>query len=248
MKNCQEIQGYLLDRVLGEILPPAIEGELREHLSLCSICRRQFEESEAAWRSLDGLKDIRFPESISRNVLREAAKNPRGIRFWGQPSPRWRVSVLAAAASLILAVGIYIAFRGDSSVDQGNQPSSILSASTFVPGEVSLPDLKVTMDSYLNETGNILYGIQDGSYSSWGSILSEIISRDIQGRSNFLLESADLSPAARPIIGVIHDAFQQILRSGHGHEKDEVRLPPGINPEALLAEIEKARCEVRVVQ
>ena len=111
-----------------------------------------------------------------------------------------------------------------------------------------MPDLKVTMDTYLNETGNILYGIREGSYSTWGLILSEIISRDIQGRSNFLLESADLPPHSRPVIGVLHDAFQQMLRSGRGHEKDEVRLPPGINPEALLAEIDKARGEVMIVQ
>jgi len=53
----------MLDQVLGEVLPRDIEVELRDHLSLCPSCRRQFEEYEAAWRSLDGLKDIRFPES-----------------------------------------------------------------------------------------------------------------------------------------------------------------------------------------
>jgi len=248
MKNCDEIKGYMLDQVLGEVLPRDIEVELRDHLSLCPSCRRQFEEYEVAWRSLDGLKDIRFPESISLNVLRQVAAKPRVIRFLGWSSPRWRFLALAAAASLLLTAGIYILLQSGSIVDQADQPTSISSASTFVPGEVSMPDLKITMDSYLNETGNILYGIREGSYSSWGSILSEIISRDIQGRSNFLLESVDLPPHSRPVIGVLHDAFQQILRSGRGHEKDEVRLPPGINPEALLAEIEKVRCEVMIVQ
>jgi len=248
MKNCDEIKGYMLDRVLGEVLPRAIEVELRDHLSLCPSCCRQFEESEAAWRSLDILEEVRFPESISLNVLREAVAKPRAIRFLGYPFPVWRISALAAAASLLLAAGIYIIFRGDSPVEHSDQPVIIRTASTFVPGEVPIPDLNVTMDSYFNETGNILYGIREGSYSTWGLILSEIISRDIQGRANFLLENPDLPHPARPIIGVLHDAFQQMLQSGRGHEKDEVRLPPGINPEALLAEIEKARYEVKIVQ
>jgi hypothetical protein len=248
MNNCEELQGYLIDRVLGEVIPREIEVELRDHLSLCPSCRQQFEESETALRSLDGLKDIRFPESISLNVLREAAAKPRAIRFLGYPFTVWRLSALAAAASLLLAAGIYIIFHGDSPVEHSDQPVIIRTASTFVPGEVPMPDLKLTMESYFNETGNILYGIREGSYSTWGLILSEIISRDIQGRANFLLENPNLPHPARPIIGVLHDAFQQMLRSGRGHEKDEVRLPPGINPEALLAEIDKARCEVMIVQ
>jgi hypothetical protein len=248
MKSCEKIQGYLLDQVLGEIMPREIEVELRDHLSLCPSCRRQFEESEAAWRSLDILEEVRFPESISLNVLRAAAAKPRAIRFLGYPFTVWRISALAAAASLLLAAGIYIIFRGDSPVEHSDRPVIIRTASTFVPGEVPMPDLNVTMDSYFNETGNILYGIREGSYSTWGLILSEIISRDIQGRANFLLESPDLPSSTRPIIGVLHDAFQQMLQSGRGHEQDEVRLPPGINPEALLAEIEKARYEVKIVQ
>jgi hypothetical protein len=247
MKKCQEIQGYLLDRVLGEIIPPAIEVELRDHLSLCPGCRKQFEESEAAWKSLDVLKGVRFPESLSQNVLREVAAAPRAVRFTRRPYVFWRVLV-PIAASLLIAVGIYFISHGYFSGDRTDQSEVIREASTFVPGEVPRPDLRVTMDSYLNETRNILYGIQEGSYSDWGSILSEIISRDIQGQANFLLENPDLPPSARPIIGVLHDAFQQMLRSGRGHESKEVYLPPGINPEALLAEIEQARYEVRVVQ
>ena len=247
MKKCEEIQGYLIDWVLGENLPRAIEVELRDHLSLCPGCRKQFEESEAAWKSLDVLKGVRFPESLSQNVLREVAAEPRAVRFMRRPYVFWRV-LAPIAASLLIAAGIYFLFDGYFSVDRTDQSAVIRSASTFIPGEVPRPDLRVTMDSYLNETRNILYGIREGAYSNWGSILSEIISRDIQGQANFLLENPDLPPSARPIIGVLHDAFQQMLRSGRGHETKEVYLPPGINPDALLAEIEQARYEVRAVQ
>lgn len=137
MKACEEIQGYLLDRVLGEILPQSIEVELREHLSFCPRCRRRLKESEAAWRSLDILEEVRFPESISRVVIREASAKSRVIRFLGCPYPVWRISALAAAASLLLAIGIYLAFHGSLPVDQDGQPVVIHSASTFIPGSIN---------------------------------------------------------------------------------------------------------------
>ena len=247
MKKCEEIQGYLIDCVLGEKLPREIEVELREHLSLCSVCRKHLEESEVAWKSLEVLEEVRFPESLSLNVLREAAAEPRRIKFIRHPYALLRI-LAPIAASLLLAAGLYFIIHGYFSSDRTDRSAVIREASTFIPGEVPRPDLTVTMDSYLNETRNILYGIREGTYSNWGSVLSEIISRDIQGQANFLLENPDLPPPARPIIGVLHDAFQQMLQRGRGHETKEVYLPPGINPDALLAEIEQARYEVRLEQ
>jgi len=165
MKKCEEIQGYLLDRVLGENLPQEHEVELREHLSLCPVCRKQLEESEAAWKSLDVLKGVRFPESLSQNVLREVAAEPRAGRFMRRPYVFWRVLV-PIAASLLIAVGMYFIFHDYFSSDQTDRSALIRSASTFIPGEVPHPDLKVTMDSYLNETRNILYGIREGTYTN----------------------------------------------------------------------------------
>ncbi|MEA1929103.1 MAG: zf-HC2 domain-containing protein [Candidatus Auribacterota bacterium] len=238
MKTCEEIQGYLIDRMLGEDLSGAIEVELRHHLSQCSVCRKRLEEFDGVRQSLEKLGDIRFPENISRDVIQavESKDKPGTIRFSGFFFSGRRVAVLALAASLLLIAGLFILFRGDNEADH-----PIIDASIFVSGEVSEPDLAVTMDNYLNEAENILGGIREGTYNNWGLILSEIVSRDIQGRANFLLENPALPPPVRLVIGVLHDAFWEMLRYGRDHEDDEVRLPPGVDPAALLAEIDQAR-------
>ncbi|MEA1927760.1 MAG: zf-HC2 domain-containing protein [Candidatus Auribacterota bacterium] len=234
MKTCEEIQGYLMDRVLGEYLPGPIKAEVRDHLSRCPVCRSRLEEYNGVGQSLEKLGDIRFSEDISRDVIREIEANPRVIRFPIRIFSGWRVAALAA--SFLLAAGLFLLFSGDKSSDR-----PIVDASIFVPGAVSEPDLSVTMDNYLNEVENILGGIREGRYNTWGLILSEIISRDIQGRANYLLENPELPPPVRPVVGVLHDAFWEMLRYGRDHENDEVRLPPGVDPAALLAEIDQAR-------
>ena len=247
MKRCEEFQGYLIDRVLGEVLPGSIDVELREHLKHCSRCRSRCEEFGGVRQSLDKLSDIRFSGSLSRNVLREARVIPRANRFPGRWFTVRRVTVLAAAASLFLGAGLFIIFRGGPPSDQGDK-QGIIDTSIFVPGEVPEPDLILTMEDYLNEAADILSGIREGRYNTWGSIIAEIISRDTQGRANYLLENPALPPSARPVIGNLHDTFWELLRCGRGREGDEARLPPGVDLEDLLSEIERGKCQVMEIK
>lgn len=235
MKGCKKLQGYLLDRVLGEPLPGMVEEELREHLSRCPGCRRSYQETREAWQSLRNLEDVRFSRDLSRNVLRqiESEDRPAPFQFLGHSFTRRRLSVIAAAAAVVVAACLFLIFQG-----RGDRTGVVRLASTYSTRTPALPDVTTTLENYLEETRNILCGIREGTYNTWGSVLFEINSRDLQGRANFLLECPALPTRARPVIGGLHDAFWRILQDGRGREEEEVRLPPGMELEALLDEID----------
>ncbi len=234
--KCKKVQSYLLDRVLGEPLPGMVEEELREHLSRCSGCRRSHEEIREAWQSLRNLEDVRFPRELSRNVLRqlESEERPAPFQFLGYSFTHRRLSVIAVAAAVAVAAGLFLIFQS-----RGDRTGGVRLASTYSSRAPALPDVTTTLENYLEETRNILCGIREGTYNTWGSVLFEINSRDLQGRANFLLESSALPTRARPVIGGLHDAFWRILQAGRGREDEEVRLPPDMELEALLDEIDE---------
>ncbi|MDP8215226.1 MAG: zf-HC2 domain-containing protein [Candidatus Euphemobacter frigidus] len=239
--KCDRIREYLLDRVLGEPLPDSVEDEIRKHLARCSQCRRCYEETRAAWQSLEALERLSFPLRLSRNVLREAASRPRpgGLRLSDLLLNFRHLSPLAAAAALIAGVGLFLFLRESSGPDRTEGPAAARSASAFSRQLLPLPDPTKTLKDYLKETRNILGGIREGTYNTWGSVLSEIVSRDLQGRANYLLENSDLPPASRLIVRDLHDKFWLILRSGRGREEEALSLPPEVDPVALLDEIDK---------
>ncbi|MFH1037071.1 MAG: hypothetical protein V1789_00185 [PVC group bacterium] len=242
MKTCDELQGYIFDRVLGESLPPTAEEAVSKHLRCCPACRKIHEDARKVWGSLEAIKEVRFPRSLSRNVLGEAVFRPAFIRFFGRPLSFRQASLIAAAATVVIASGLLLVFHGFHPGEQAGRRTFIREAGTFHPRQIPSPDLTVTLDDYLEKTRNILGGVRDGAYNTWGSVLSEIISRDIQGRSNYLLENSALPPAARPVVGSLHDAFWRMLQCGRGRETEEIRLPPGIDPSALVGEIDRYKC------
>lgn len=230
--NCQELQGYIFDRVLGEDLPRPVAEELEGHLAACLRCRHLLEETSAAWRSLKALEKVRFPESISRRVLAAAGPRPRPLRLLGRPLPPGRL--ILAAASIVLAAGLLLLLSRH--IPPAPAPQRL--ASTFSRSPFSGPDLATTLGGYLEESGAILAGIENRGYPTWGALLTEIVSRDIQGRSNFLLESPELDPRARLVVGGLHQAFWALLQRGRGREEEAVELPPGVHPSLLRGEIE----------
>jgi hypothetical protein len=239
--NCRELQGYILDRVLGEDLTGSIEEKMEEHLSGCPSCRRRLQEAERAWGSLRVLETVRFPESLSRRVLETAAPRRRGFRLLLRPLNQGKL--ILAAASLVLAAGLLLLFIRSISSGSDTTLETLRSASTFSRSRLPAPDLYATLDEYLEESGVILSELENGVYPTWGVLLSELISRDIQGRSNFLLESPELNPRARTVVGALHQCFWTLLQTGRGREKEEVDLPPGVNPALLRNEIEHYRFE-----
>ncbi len=237
--DCRELQEYIYDRVLGEDLPGPVEEKLEEHLGSCRLCRRRLLEAESAWSSLEVLEKVRFPEDLSRRVLAAAGIRPRPLKLLDRAlSPPWPALV---AASLVLAAGLLLFFP--RSRPPGPQP--LRSASTFARGPGSGPDLAATLDGYLEESETILAGLESGDYPTWGALLAEIISRDIQGRSNYLLENEELGPRARSVVGALHQAFWSLLQTGRGREDETIEIPPGVNPALLRSEIVSSRATDR---
>ncbi|MDP8237039.1 MAG: zf-HC2 domain-containing protein [Candidatus Erginobacter occultus] len=231
--DCRELQEYIYDRILGEDLPGPVEEKLEEHLGSCRRCRRRLQEAESAWSSLEVLEKVRFPESLSRRVLAAVATRPLKLldRVLYPPWPA------LAAASLILAAGLLLIFS--RSRPPGPQP--LRSASTFARSPVPGPDLAATLDGYLEESETILAGLESGDYATWGALLAEIVSRDIQGRSNYLLENEMLDRRARSVVESLHRAFWSLLQTGRGREDEMIRIPPGVNPALLRSEIVSCR-------
>ncbi len=235
--NCRKFKGYIFDRVLGEVIPVPAAEELEAHLSACRRCRRLLEETETAWRSLEVLEAVSFPESLSRRVMERAAPRRPALKFFQPPRRVGRLAL--AAASLVLAAGLLLLFY--RFIPSGPSPDPLRTAITFTDRVHPDPDPAATLDDYLRDSVLILDGLASGNYPTWGSLLSEIISRDIQGRSNYLLESGDLSPRTRSVVGELHQAFWTLLQEGRGRETEPVVLPPGVNPVYLGSAIEQYR-------
>lgn len=235
--NCRELQGYIFDRVLGEEIPGPVAEELEAHLSACRRCRRLLRETETAWRSLEVLETVGFPENLSRRVLERVTPRPRALRFF-QPNRKFG-NLALAAASLVLAVGLFLIFYRFTT--PAPSPESLRTAITFTRSPSPGPDLDATLREYLRETEMILAGLESGNYPTWGALLSEIISRDIQGRSNYLLESRELDARDRSLVGELHQAFWTLLQEGRGREREPLAIPPGVDPSSLRSGIERYR-------
>ncbi len=238
--DCREFQGYIIDRLLGEKLPDSVERELASHLSGCEDCRRRELESRRVWSSLQVLDTVHFPSNLSRRVLAEVRPRRRlsGIL------PLRSGWLVPAAAALVLAVGLVFLLGRNFPPGSDLPQVSLRSASTFSRQLISAPDLSETLDGYLEESEVVLSNLANGSYPTWGELFSELISRDIQGRSNYLLENPELGARARNVVGVLHNSFWTLLQAGRGREREPVELPPAVNPVHLLGEIDTYRSEI----
>lgn len=237
--NCSQTREYINDRVLGEDLPGSIGTELARHLAGCPDCRRRLEETERVWRSLEVLDSVHFPAELSRRVITRAGQGRRPLRLPDRPFYRRRL--ILAAASLVLVGGLLLVFYRLIPSGFAPAPENLRSASTFSRQPPAAPDLSVTLDEYLEEAGNILDGIAADDYPNWSALLAELVSRDIQGRSNYLLENENLGPRARSVVEALHQAFWSLLQTGRGREDETIRMPPGVNPALLRSEIANYR-------
>ncbi len=238
--NCRDLQGYISDRVLGEDLPDAIAGRVAEHLSRCESCRRRLRETERVWESLKFLESVSFPDELSCRVI-DRVSRPEALRLLERVlRPR---RLIPAAAAIVLTAAVLLLLHRLLPGRPSPAPESLRLAITFSRPPPAGPDLAATLGGYLDESEVILRRLGDGGYPSWGDLLSEIISLDIQGRSNFLLESPELDQRARSVVSGLHQAFWILLQSGRGREREAIELPPAVSPESLCGEIEHYRFE-----
>ena len=71
--DCNQAKDYLVDSVIGSELA----GEVASHLASCPSCRREREELALSWASLDRLKAVRFPRSVTRETVRRVAEEEK---------------------------------------------------------------------------------------------------------------------------------------------------------------------------
>lgn len=101
--NCHEAERLLDAYVDGELGPDDM-ASIAEHLETCAECRRRLEEREALGRLVRALPyyevspDLRTKVAGTRQSLRRSRVAPR-------------MTALAAAAVLVLAVGSIVSFR-----------------------------------------------------------------------------------------------------------------------------------------
>jgi anti-sigma factor RsiW len=107
--NCAEIQAALPALLYGD-LPPGQAAALREHLASCPACR----EEETGLRQVTGLLNTMPAPVVQVNltdIYQEASRRQlRRVRLWR----RLAVSLSAAAAALLLVVGLRLELRVDA--------------------------------------------------------------------------------------------------------------------------------------
>ncbi len=231
--DCSKIKGYLLDSLLGEVLPKEAEEMLKEHLSACPRCRQAAEKFSLAWKSLDGLDEVSFPSDLTDRVLGRVERESGFPAFLARfPAYGW-----AAGALLIVAGGVALAlhFGGEDRLVADR------SASTFSREELALPDASAILDSYLEESADLLTGFRRGSYPDWGEALRAILAGDLPGRANYLMEQLPPGSSSYRLVKELHDSFWTVLQAGRGRENERVALPRDVDVDYLLKEIRKFR-------
>lgn len=241
--DCSACKKYLPDLILGEPPGEEIEDEVRVHLRDCPLCRREEEEFRRAWRSLDQLAPARFPRRISRSVVRELVREKKADT---RPRQRWIFTpplVYLRAGALVLliifgaALGVMYLIR-DRGEEGGDYDHFGL---TIRRDGQRTPDVQVTLDNYLDRTGDVLDRLQRGEYPLWEDLMAEIFRNDIQGRAHFLLENLSADSSARPVVEELRAAFSSLLKTARGREHEIATPPPGLNVPRLLEEIRRCR-------
>ncbi len=232
--DCSKIKGYLLDSLLGEVLPKEAEEMLKEHLSACPRCRKAAEKLALAWKSLDGLEEVSFPADLTDKVLGRVEREPVfPVFFARRPAYGW-----AAAVALIVAAGFAVALHFGGLSREGEDLVKDRSANTFSREQPALPDVSVILDSYLEEAIDLLVGFQRGSYPDWREALQAILKDDLPGQANYLIEQIPEGSSSYRLVKELHDSFWTILQTGRGREDERVALPQDVDVDYLLKEID----------
>lgn len=145
-KNCPEMEELLNDHV-DELLSPAEQQRLKEHLMSCAPCRETVEslvelreQAAALPQSLEPPRDL-WP-GIQAAVLSERRSQPQATPFWRSALP------LAAAVALVMLTAwatLRLTAPG-STQDDTSRPASVTSQQTFRAMEVD----------YRQATGDLL--------------------------------------------------------------------------------------------
>ena len=224
--KCSQVQEYLLDSLVGEELTPETGEEVRRHLSSCAPCRREAEELKLAWEDLGRIREARFSRRLDRAVLRRLNPSPRPRLIYLRPA-------LAAGLAIFAVIFLFRFIRspGGESIREDH------SASVLKTGSPRLPDQDKTLKDYLRRSEAVLDRLDRGEYENWREFFDDILTADLQGKANYLLENLPAGSPRRAVIKNLSDSFWILLQRGRGREDEAVTLPPDLNLSGLRDEI-----------
>ena len=224
--KCSQAQEYLLDSLLGEELPGEAGDQLRRHLSSCPRCRQEAEEFNRAWERLDRLQEVRFSRRLDAAVLRRLKPPPRPLLIYLRPA-------LAAALVILTVAFLLRVFRpSEEGMIREDRTASLLK-----PGSPRLPDQEKTLKNYLRRSENVLVKLERGEYKNWRKLFDAILTPDLQGKANYLLENLPAGSPARAVVKDVSDNFWRLLQRGRGREEESILLPADLDPARLRQEI-----------
>jgi predicted anti-sigma-YlaC factor YlaD len=105
--KCEWAKDHLADYI-GKELEPLEELAVREHLSACDRCRREYEDILNSWNALDLWEDKAPPPHIQKNIL---------VAIRGRQKTEWRRIFVPVAAVLLIVIGIALYYRGTDTKD-----------------------------------------------------------------------------------------------------------------------------------
>src|SRR5260221_3219508 len=165
--TCDQIRGHLAEALYGE-LSPDLRREVDAHLASCAACSQEFETLKATRAMMDRRRreepGIHFRENLWKNISNELGPGITHSHATVTPIrppahltiriPGWAYAI---AATLLLAVGIYLGRNYFGKQEGGIVQSPGLSTFTPVKG----PQDSVTTQAvvYLERSKNLLLGL-----------------------------------------------------------------------------------------
>jgi hypothetical protein len=131
-----ELYRTLYDEYRAGTLGAAAHESVRRHLGACLPCRQFFQEAEGLGRLAAGLPALAAPDDFERRVRQRLALDSAGRPH--PPRLRWHLGV-ALAASLLLALGIWLGMQFQQGQPGGPAPDRLSRQAPPAPAEMVIP-------------------------------------------------------------------------------------------------------------
>lgn len=162
--KCTDVRAALPLLIYGEA-STAEEAALREHLTGCAACRGELEDLHGIRRLLDAAPIPRVEVDLARLHQARADRQARRLRRWRRAA----LALTAAAAGLLLVLGLQLEFRLDAGqlvVRWGNPPPAAPHRDTSVPPIVHLdqrPTVSPDTEAQLRVLRELIHALKQDS-------------------------------------------------------------------------------------
>jgi hypothetical protein len=211
--NCHEI-GEILNDYIDGTLPEEDENRVRDHLGGCSSCRDEeaqlrllVREAGALPRDIPPGRDL-WPELESRLGKEEDVKTPGRRRAGPQ---WWSRGVLAAAAILVIVVGVVLTavYRGEKATSPG--AAKIVESPDVLPAAGTMSDFTRAEAEYIQATDRLyaaLHARKDNFRPETWAVVEENL-RTIHGAVREINKALENDPGNHQLGTLLMATYQQ---------------------------------------